>query len=205
MKRADRHVLHFSPYRPPPLRRGDRAFCLFRDRQVLITGWSDARIPWPRCRAIGIRGGSGLLVDEVLARAVRNESAAAVRYWWGASITAVYHWRQALGVTRTSNAGSNRLVRAAAAKGAAAMKAREWTEAEREQRRRTNVRLNLVRFAVPGSGRQLWTAADVALLGKLPDDEVARRVGRAVEGVRVKRSKLGIPAARDGRKRGNRA
>src|SRR5262249_20618366 len=102
-----------------------------------------------------------------------------------------------------SNAGSRRLIQAAAAKGAAAFQAREWTEAEREQRRRTTIRLNLVRFAVPGGGRKLWTAADVALLGKLPDDQVARRVGRTVEGVRVKRAKLGIPTARDRRKRGN--
>src|SRR5262249_57319537 len=90
MSRADRHKLHFGPYRPPPLRRGDRAFCHFRDCQVLITGWSDARIPWPRCRAIGIRGGSGLLVDDELARALRNQSAAAGPDWWGAPVTALH-------------------------------------------------------------------------------------------------------------------
>src|SRR5262249_27357768 len=49
-------------------------------------------------------------------------------------------------------------------------------------------------------GRKLWTAAaDVALLWNLPHDEVARRVGRTVEGVRVKRAKLGIPTARERR------
>jgi LPXTG-motif cell wall-anchored protein len=35
------------------------------------------------------RGGSGLLLDEELARAVRHESAAAVMYWWRASHGAV--------------------------------------------------------------------------------------------------------------------
>src|SRR5262245_50244449 len=42
-------------------------------------------IPWPRCRALDQRGGcgSGLLVDEELARAVRSESTAAEMYWWG--------------------------------------------------------------------------------------------------------------------------
>jgi hypothetical protein len=44
----------------------------------LITGWSDARISWPCCRAVGTTGGgSGLLLDEELAHAVRHESAAA--------------------------------------------------------------------------------------------------------------------------------
>ena len=47
----------------------------------------------------------------------------------------------------------------------------------------------------------MWAAADVALLGELPDDEMSRRVGRTVEGVRVKRSKLDIPTVRDRRKK----
>jgi hypothetical protein len=67
-------LLH-GPYTAPPLQRGDRAVCLFRDAEVVITGWSDATVPWPRCRLRGTRGGSGLLVDEELARAVRHESA----------------------------------------------------------------------------------------------------------------------------------
>jgi hypothetical protein len=45
---------------------------------------------------VGQRGGSGLLVEEELARAVCNESAVAIKYWWGASDTAVNHWRQVL-------------------------------------------------------------------------------------------------------------
>src|SRR5262249_8124691 len=122
-------------------------------------------------------GGSGLLVDDELARAVRNESAAAVMSWWTASQRAGYHWRRALGVTRTHNTGTKRLQRAAAAKGAAATQARGWSQAAREARRRTTVWLNLGRYVRPGGGRALWSAADVALLGKLPDEEVARRLG----------------------------
>ena len=77
------HLLH-GPHRAPPLKRGDRAACLFRDGDVVVTGWTDARIPWPRCRLPGGHGGgSGLLVDGELARAVRSESALAVRYWCG--------------------------------------------------------------------------------------------------------------------------
>src|SRR5262249_22534224 len=71
-------LLH-GPYTPPPLRRGDKATCLFRDGDVVITGWSDGPIPWPRCRRPGTHGGgSGLLVDEELARAVRLESSLAI-------------------------------------------------------------------------------------------------------------------------------
>jgi hypothetical protein len=55
----------FGPYQAPLLRRGDRARRLFRDSLVVITAWTDAPIPWPRCRALGSAGGgSGQPVDE---------------------------------------------------------------------------------------------------------------------------------------------
>jgi hypothetical protein len=41
----------------------------------------------------------------------------------------------------------------------------------------------------------------LALLGTLPDGEVAALTGRSVTGVRVRRTKLGLPTARDGRRR----
>src|SRR5438105_3906799 len=109
MNATDRHRLLHCPYHPPALRRGDLATCLLRDGEVVITGWSAARIAWPRCGALGTHGGgSGLLVDEELARAVRLEPAIAIRYWWGVSEWAVWHWRQVLGVPRF-NEGSARL------------------------------------------------------------------------------------------------
>jgi hypothetical protein len=72
--------LMFGPYKPPKLRRGRRATCLYRNADVVITGWSAGRIPWPRCRTLDDHGGggSGLLVNEELAYAVRHESAAAM-------------------------------------------------------------------------------------------------------------------------------
>src|SRR5262245_55077795 len=99
MRAADRVKLLHGPYTPPPLRRGDRATCLFRDCDVIVTGWSNGRIQWPRCRALDTHGGgSGLLVDEELARAVRTESAAAIKFWWGVTAGVVWRWRMVLGV-----------------------------------------------------------------------------------------------------------
>jgi hypothetical protein len=72
-------LLH-GPYLAPHLRKGDCSFCLYRDCDVVITGWTDARISWPRCRALHHpRGGPGLLVNDELARSVRRESALALR------------------------------------------------------------------------------------------------------------------------------
>ena len=79
-------LLH-GPYKPPVLKPGEQAECLFRGGLVTITGLSDARIPWPRGLKGGGGGNPGLLVDAELARAIRSESANAVVYWWGASIT----------------------------------------------------------------------------------------------------------------------
>jgi hypothetical protein len=122
-------LLH-GPYRAPRLRKGDRASCLFRDCDVVVTGWTDARISWPRCRPLDVpRSHPSLLADDELARAVRQESAAAVRYWWGVSVGVVWRWRKALGVTRTNNEGSRRRMRAAAEAGPPVC--RPWVRARR--------------------------------------------------------------------------
>src|SRR4051794_26450617 len=92
-----------GPYHPPRLQVGERTLCLLRDCEVVITSWSDAPISWPRCQPIGQRGGCGLLLDEELARAVRCESALAIRLWWGAHAGVVWRWRKVLGVTVASN------------------------------------------------------------------------------------------------------
>jgi len=67
----------------PPLHKEERTHCLYRDALIVVTSWSDGRLSWPRCRALGHRGGSGLLVEEELACAITHESATALMYWWG--------------------------------------------------------------------------------------------------------------------------
>ena len=200
-----RYRLHHGPYRAPPLRRGDKAACLVRDCDVIITSWTAARIPWPRCRAEGTRGGgSGILVDEELARAVRTESAAAVGYWWGANRRAVAWWRRALGVTRTNNPSSHLLIQCAAEIGGEASRARGVTDEECDRRSETASRMKLGQYLTPGGGRPLWSQAELRLLGAMPDDEVAGRIGKTVEAVRLQRCRRGISNPEDRRRREHR-
>ena len=146
-------------------------------------------------------GGSGLLVDEELARAVMNESEAAVCYWWIASKNSVRLWRRSLGVDRKNNAGTHRLITASAMRGAAAMHERGLTPAETAERgeraRRLNLAQNLRRHRAENPA---WSPVDLALLGTMPDDEVARLTGKTHNAVRIRREKLGIPNPTDRRR-----
>jgi hypothetical protein len=200
MTDPDRVRLLYPPYKSPRLKRGDRAHCLFRGGTVVITGWSDARIPWPRCRAIDSTwGGSGLLVDEELARAVRREAAAAVMWWWRASGRAVFNWRKAMGVRRMENEGTARLMLASAHKGALGIIAHDWTDQERDQRSRRAVELGVDRNLILGYHGPRWTPEDIALLGTIPDEDVASRTGRKADAVRQKQEELGIANPVSGR------
>jgi hypothetical protein len=201
MHDADRFQLLFGPYAAPRLRRGDWAICLYKDCDVVVTGWTDARISWPRCRPLDVpRSHPSLLVNEELARAIQHESAAAIRHWWGVSVCVVWRWRKALGVGRTDNEGSARLMRAAAEKGGEAFGARGWTPEERERLRQVNARLGLAKHLVLGYHGPRWAAWELALLGTVPDREVAWRTGRSVDGVRQKRMRVGIANPHEGRR-----
>jgi hypothetical protein len=154
MNPADRTRLLFGPYKAPRLRRSDRAACLFRDRDVIVTGWTDARIAWPLAMPAGPGrvGRPTLLVDEELARAIRHESAAALCHWWGASSKLVSRWRKALRVGRADSEGSRRLIAAAAEKGATKTRGVPLAPDQVERRRRTAIELDLGRNLRPGYG-----------------------------------------------------
>jgi len=109
MTRRSAPVLLHGPYQAPAVRIGERVFCQVRGTAV-ITNWSDAPIQWPRCRPLGARGGSGLFVNDELARAVRCESSLAIQLWWGVKAETVWRWRKAFGVGRL-NEGSAHLRR----------------------------------------------------------------------------------------------
>ena len=46
-----------------------------------------------------------------------------------------------------------------------------------------------------------WTAEELALLGTMPDEDLAKQLGRTVEAVRVQRTRRDIPTARDRRRK----
>ena len=77
------------------------------------------------------------LLSFYLARAIRHESAAAIQCWWGVSNGVVHRWRRALGVTRTNNEGTHRLMCAASERGGEHQKLRPLTPEQVERRRRT--------------------------------------------------------------------
>lgn len=100
-------------YTASRLRVGDRATCLYRDTDVLITSWSDARISWPRCRALDHKGGSGLLVDETK-HAIATESGEALEYPFGVTHNTVCKWRRTFEIGRHGTPGSKRAYKAIA-------------------------------------------------------------------------------------------
>ena len=183
-------------YTPPALRRGDRTDCLVRDCMVVVTTWSDAPISWPRgCPAVQSPGGPSLIVDEELARAVRQESAAAIAYWWGVSMFTVIKWRKALGVNRRNNEGSQVLIRAATTKARAAQS--PIRSAEYRQKQRENIiRRRLWELAPEVTSGKAWTPEHKTLLGAMPDREVASRTGHPYSSVKTLRLKLRIPCCR---------
>jgi hypothetical protein len=87
------------------------------------------------------------------------------------------------------------------------MRERGLTEEECDARSRAPARLNLKRFLHLGYYGPRWTPEHLQLLGKEPDAVVAGKVGRIVNAVRVRQTRMGILTARDGRRAeaGNRA
>ena len=133
------------------------------------------------------------MVDDELARAIRTESAVALKYWWGIGTHGVWNWRKVLGVNKVNNPGTNRLVVVAAKKGAKGIRAREWTVEEREAYRARAIKLNLGQYKKLCNQAEWWSKQELALLGKMPDELVARRIGRTATAVRVHRNRLRIP------------
>jgi hypothetical protein len=94
-------------------------------------------------------------------------------HWWGVSPNVVKGWRKHLDVDRVNNPGTHRLVQANAEAGAEAIKAKEWTPAERQAKRDRAKRFDLGRHLWHCYPGPRWTAEQLALLGTLLDAEVA--------------------------------
>jgi hypothetical protein len=194
MTDPDKVKLLFGPYKSPALKLGHRVHCLYRDRFVIVHGWTDARLSWPTCRNAEGRGQPGILVEEVLAFAVRCESALALMHWWGVSSTVVWKWRKALGVERMTP-GSARLQRMNADAGAEVLRGVELPPEARERRSRTALEMDLARHTRPcpsPGGAEPWTEAEAKALGSASDGYLAALSGRSRAAVRSARRRRGM-------------
>jgi hypothetical protein len=180
-------------YSAPAAKIGEVVTCLYRDCDCTVTSLTDAPIPWPRVQPRQQRGGSGLWVNDELRRAIRTESADALKHWFGVSAGVVWKWRKAFGVGgHATTEGSKRAIRAAAQQGADAMKAKVWTAADRRAASRRAKR----RGQKPTgrwAGRE-WTPDQLALLGTDHDNAIAKRIGRTTGAVTTKRTLRKVPA-----------
>lgn len=151
-----------------------------------ITTWTNAPIPWPRCQRVDVRGGSGLLVDDVLLRAIRAESSLALQYWFGVNYATVCRWRKTFGITQWGTEGSQRLHESLSERGAAQLRGKKLPKALVKRRIE-------IRAAKSKTGWQQW---QLDLLGTAPDAELAARFGRSANAVRIMRRRLGLPSPR---------
>jgi hypothetical protein len=133
-------------------------------------------------------------VNDTLVRAIRTESAEALKWWFGVSAGVVWKWRKAFGVSGTATTlGSKRAHQHHSEAGAKVMKRRKWTEEELAEKRRVSSELGLkpgVRWTPERGG---WTPEQLALLGTDTDTAIAGRLNRTLNAVRLKRERLAIP------------
>ncbi|MDB5313275.1 MAG: hypothetical protein JWO38_7477 [Gemmataceae bacterium] len=173
-------------YTPPAVAPGDRVYCRYRRAWCRVTAWTDAPIPWPRVSRFKTRGGSGLLVNAEMVRAIRTERAAALMHWFGVGSKAVWNWRKRFTTGgKFPTPGSK----------AAQMRA---SQIGAEIAKQLELR--------PGSWWRVdcWTAEQLAQLGTDYDEVIAVRIGRSVRAVTVKRVRLKIRACKDRRRKGAR-
>jgi NUMOD3 motif len=170
--------LLFGPYRTPRFRYGSIVFCEVRG-EVIITGLTDAPIPWP----LGKKGRGGRarapIVYRGLEEAVRLESASAVAFWWGVTAQTVTVWRKALRVPR-KNEGSEQLWRenfnqpwGKRARARAIAKIRDH---EKDAERREKIAAALRGRRLP---RHVVEAMKAGRLGKPHSEEVRRKMSEA--------------------------
>lgn len=189
---VDRHPLLFGPYSAPRVKIGDVVFCEFRGR-VVVVGSHEARICWPVGLPVyGDKSSKSIILYGDLVRAVRNEAAETLKYWWGVSKGTVTKWRQTLSVGRVT-AGTRTLLSEANS----TPERLEFVRRMSDKAASFEVRLKTVQAAEArgyyNSSALPWPEEHVAMLGTMSDRDVARRIGRPAGAVAWHRRKLSIP------------
>jgi hypothetical protein len=215
-------------YRAPRFRYGRKVLCEVRG-EVVITGLTDAPIPWPLGKRG--RGRHSLVVYKVLAKAIRRESNQAVARWWGVDVQTVSKWRRLLGVGIATE-GTSRLHRETIEEHGEAMRALGVQKARDPARRRKIAAakrgkprpphfLEAMHGAWRGShhseatrrrmsrthrrrgtlvpGTIPWTPEEDERVKTLPAEKAAKKTGRSLRAVYARRRRQGMP---DGRRRG---
>jgi transposase-like protein len=209
----ERCRLLYGPYEPP-LVKGGFLVDAFRGK-VRFSHFTNARIPWPKCKKTKSKSGGGsggFVLCGDLVRALTDESASAVAFHWGVSHGTITNWRRALEL-RGLNAGSHRLMEigvelarrpesraknSASKQGKvlsrthkihlfAAMKAgwKERFEARRNAYRRTG------RFP-QATKSDPWIPEEEKLLAKHSTTDLVRIIRRTTKGIQARRIALGI-------------
>jgi hypothetical protein len=195
-----------KPYRPPPVKIGERVYCLYRERECRVTSFSLGRIRWPTVQPIGQRVGSGLWVSDELKRAILTESVKCLVHWFGVSGTIVWRWRKTFGVSVFGTPGSKCLHQAASERAAATCGDKRIRAHSRAKMSAANVQCDMGAKPVKTTSKRCeagnWTPEQEAMLGTIPDADLAFRIGRTVTAVEVRRRLLGIPPMVERRRRG---
>jgi hypothetical protein len=174
MPRLPESARLIGSYTAPAVSVGDEEDCRLRGVACRVMNWTDARISWPRGIPVGGTGAPSIIVTAELERAIRNESAEAIGYWWGVTCTVIWKWRKAFGVTPVNNPRSHELIVTNSAKGSEIARSVPLSDQVRAKRRRRAVEHGYDKFLREGYRRtRQWPEEHLALLGTMPDAEVA--------------------------------
>jgi hypothetical protein len=182
-----RFDLRHGPYHPPRARIGSRLFCEYLGT-VKVCKISDGPIPWPVGRTVGERGGSAFVLRGDLVRAVRLEANEAVARAWGVHPATVSRWRRILGVEQY-NPGTHELFLNYQGKG---LTAEATARGRALQTPEKQVEWAAVRRKEGRTRKRQWTPGEDALLGTMPDPDLARRIGCSDRTVKLRRRELGV-------------
>jgi hypothetical protein len=191
-------------YATPAFSYGDVVTCELYGA-VTLAGLREAPVPWPVGKKQGQRV-RALVLYAGLADAVRRESAAAVMHWWRVGSDTVWKWRQALGVSPTTE-GTSRLraqaehlpgLISAAKRGVARSpdSARATGRGHIGMRHSAEARRKMseAQKGRGGPGRR-WSPAEDRFVRTLTPQEAAERTGRSVKAVWSRRAKPGVNRA----------